>query len=297
VSQISVTAEETGRTCPYCGFPLKQGIAAERCDDCGAIHHEDCWNDGGGCAVVGCGGGHAGDSARTRVMPPMPTSPSRQNPPPPVRPDATRSPAGSSGSDGIRSKIALAAIGGVLAGALIGGGLTYFLNDKSDLQDQLAASQTANEKAQNEQVGSGAKIAALGATVKELRSQNTDLQGQLNVSDAQFAKASAEVQAAAAAAESAATTTTSGSSPSIASGSYIAQLGSFPGRPNAEKRLLRMTSTGIPAQIILGDDYPGLTDGYWVVAVGPTDKATAGAYAADGIAAGVGDAFVNNVEE
>ncbi|MHB8533149.1 MAG: nuclear transport factor 2 family protein, partial [Solirubrobacteraceae bacterium] len=30
---------------------------AERCDTCGALHHEDCWRDGGGCAVLGCRGG------------------------------------------------------------------------------------------------------------------------------------------------------------------------------------------------------------------------------------------------
>lgn len=45
---------DAGRACPYCRFPLKEGLAAERCDSCRSLHHEDCWRDGGGCAVLGC---------------------------------------------------------------------------------------------------------------------------------------------------------------------------------------------------------------------------------------------------
>jgi hypothetical protein len=49
-----VSAAEAGKTCPYCRFPLKAGSAAERCDGCGTVHHEECWRDGNGCAVHGC---------------------------------------------------------------------------------------------------------------------------------------------------------------------------------------------------------------------------------------------------
>ena len=54
MSRVSATAADAGRSCPYCRFPLKQGVAAERCDACNSLHHEDCWRDGGGCAVLGC---------------------------------------------------------------------------------------------------------------------------------------------------------------------------------------------------------------------------------------------------
>ena len=47
-------AQEAGRACPYCRFPLRSGVVAQRCKLCGALHHEDCWSDGGGCAVLGC---------------------------------------------------------------------------------------------------------------------------------------------------------------------------------------------------------------------------------------------------
>jgi hypothetical protein len=54
MTRVIATREDTGRTCPYCRFPLKEGSPAERCDACGSLHHEDCWTDGGGCAVLGC---------------------------------------------------------------------------------------------------------------------------------------------------------------------------------------------------------------------------------------------------
>ncbi len=48
---------ETGRPCPYCRFPLKEGIQIVVCGVCGAPHHADCWNDNRGCAVIACAGG------------------------------------------------------------------------------------------------------------------------------------------------------------------------------------------------------------------------------------------------
>jgi hypothetical protein len=54
MTKVIAIREDTGRTCPYCRFPLKEGSPAERCDACGSLHHEDCWTDGGGCAVLGC---------------------------------------------------------------------------------------------------------------------------------------------------------------------------------------------------------------------------------------------------
>ena len=36
-----VRMEETGKACPYCRFPLKQGTQATECHVCGALHHTD----------------------------------------------------------------------------------------------------------------------------------------------------------------------------------------------------------------------------------------------------------------
>ncbi|MEV4422374.1 RING finger protein [Patulibacter sp. NPDC049589] len=49
------TAADAGRSCPYCRFPLKQGATVVDCPGCQATHHDDCWAEGTGCAVVGCG--------------------------------------------------------------------------------------------------------------------------------------------------------------------------------------------------------------------------------------------------
>jgi hypothetical protein len=52
---MMVSAAGAGRACPYCRFALKEGMLVEQCDSCHALHHEDCWADNRGCAVVGCG--------------------------------------------------------------------------------------------------------------------------------------------------------------------------------------------------------------------------------------------------
>jgi hypothetical protein len=76
----TVSSADTGRPCPYCRFPLKEGIPMTRCSVCGAPHHGDCWADNGGCAVVACAGGPAGAAeAPTAASPAMPLPP----PPPP----------------------------------------------------------------------------------------------------------------------------------------------------------------------------------------------------------------------
>jgi Prokaryotic RING finger family 1 len=51
-----VAANEVGKSCPYCRFPLKAGTSAYICDSCGAMHHSDCWQEGNGCSVFGCAG-------------------------------------------------------------------------------------------------------------------------------------------------------------------------------------------------------------------------------------------------
>src|ERR1700743_1589460 len=71
-----VAPQEVGRTCPYCRFPLKDGVPALRCHLCQAVHHEDCWRDGGGCATYGCPNGPGKN-------PPPPDPSTRVQAPPP----------------------------------------------------------------------------------------------------------------------------------------------------------------------------------------------------------------------
>jgi TM2 domain-containing membrane protein YozV len=41
--------------CPYCGVEVTQGSSAPRfCTSCGTAHHEECWQENGGCTVFGC---------------------------------------------------------------------------------------------------------------------------------------------------------------------------------------------------------------------------------------------------
>jgi len=67
----SATADMAGRSCPYCRFPLKEGGEVEPCPSCKAVHHADCWQENGGCAVNGCGA-TAGQAAATTALPPTP---------------------------------------------------------------------------------------------------------------------------------------------------------------------------------------------------------------------------------
>ncbi len=81
----TVTSADTGRACPYCRFPLKEGIPMMCCGVCSAPHHADCWSDNGGCAVVACAGGPAQGAAQpdapTVVVPP-PSAAAAPAPPP-----------------------------------------------------------------------------------------------------------------------------------------------------------------------------------------------------------------------
>jgi Prokaryotic RING finger family 1 len=56
---------ETGRACPYCRFPLKEGIEIAVCAECTAPHHRECWDENGGCAVVACAGGPSAASTQS----------------------------------------------------------------------------------------------------------------------------------------------------------------------------------------------------------------------------------------
>lgn len=81
------TPADAGRACPYCRFTLKQGAGVVECGGCHAPHHEDCWNDNGGCAVMGCVGAPpaAGSEDATVVHPPAAIQPPGAAAPPPMQ--------------------------------------------------------------------------------------------------------------------------------------------------------------------------------------------------------------------
>jgi hypothetical protein len=90
------TAEEAGRNCPYCRFAVKQGSSVTPCPACHAIHHEECWGDNDGCAIVGCSAAPAQAPSRAPVTAPAPAPPAiappafaaASPPPPPAPPHA-----------------------------------------------------------------------------------------------------------------------------------------------------------------------------------------------------------------
>jgi Prokaryotic RING finger family 1 len=72
MAETIVAANEVGRSCPYCRFPLKAGTSAHQCESCGALHHSDCWQEGAGCSVFGCSGAGTAELALP-VFNPTPT--------------------------------------------------------------------------------------------------------------------------------------------------------------------------------------------------------------------------------
>ena len=60
-------AAHVGKTCPYCQTPLKPHDPVVVCPACRMPHHQDCWEDNGGCTTFGCRTGAV--SAPTEVLP------------------------------------------------------------------------------------------------------------------------------------------------------------------------------------------------------------------------------------
>ena len=77
----AATPADSGKACPYCRFALKSGGGVVDCPSCSATHHDECWGDNGGCAVMGCA---SAPSLAGGV--PAPTATARQPPPPPPPP-------------------------------------------------------------------------------------------------------------------------------------------------------------------------------------------------------------------
>ncbi len=54
---MAEAANLTASSCPYCTSSVTGGGETRPCADCGAVHHEECWTENGGCAVVSCAAG------------------------------------------------------------------------------------------------------------------------------------------------------------------------------------------------------------------------------------------------
>lgn len=91
MTQASSEVGPEKRACPYCASVPQAGAAVVICGVCGALHHHDCWQENGGCAVVACAGGPgtAPDPAPPPspqaglppITPPVPGAPTFQVPP------------------------------------------------------------------------------------------------------------------------------------------------------------------------------------------------------------------------
>jgi len=249
---MNARAEDVGRVCPYCRFPLKADNEVEVCDDCGAVHHTDCWQDGEGCAVVGCGAGLANPAAEpTRVMPPPPLPPpidpkARRTvmppPPPPTgQPVSTPPPAGTdgSGNGGYRAVIILLVLV-ILAMAAVG---AYFLTRDGD---------------------STRIVEGTVASTSESTSTTPEPQPEPPVVEAEptralFSQYHREPGYS-------------------APETYVAQLASFRPyeRQEAADKAEELTGQGISSWILKSDNYnPPFVDGYWVVYAGPTTESRA----------------------
>lgn len=144
MSRVAVGTAEAGRPCPVCRFPLRHDAVAERCDGCGALYHEDCWREAGGCAVEGCAGG------KTAVMPvaapTAPLSPAVASPPPPAPvapfPPAAAPPPPVAPSPN-RGVVLGLLVGLALAGAGLAGYLVASGGDKSPSQRSTVVSTDA----------------------------------------------------------------------------------------------------------------------------------------------------------
>jgi hypothetical protein len=154
--------EQTGRACPYCRFPLKEGVAITVCGVCHAAHHSDCWHDNSGCAVTGCTGGPIPTtaerateaSAAPTVVHPAPSSPPYAQPgvppvPPPWQPQAL-APSGGRGGPGLATAIILLAL--AIGGAAVAIVLSRQDNAKAPLASNANAAQTPGTPTPSEAV-------------------------------------------------------------------------------------------------------------------------------------------------
>ncbi|MGH2958783.1 MAG: hypothetical protein ACRDKE_04215 [Solirubrobacterales bacterium] len=152
MTRITVSSSEMGKSCPYCRFPVKSGTEAERCDACNAIHHTDCWEDGDGCAVLGCENNAAsrGESGAAPAPPTQSPEQARMHPnpvpmgkqlPAAVEPAALHQ---GSSSTSNRLLIGVVAVVGVLVGTVLVLGIVK-LTSGSDTPVQAATTEESSD--------------------------------------------------------------------------------------------------------------------------------------------------------
>ncbi len=121
--------ELTGRVCPYCRFPLKEGVAIEACGSCGAVHHAECWRDNCGCSVTGCVNGPSNTTATHAVATaaaPV-TATAAYTPPPPPPPPPSKPPPAPANKSFPAGPIAV----GAVVVALLGAGVALAISSSS----------------------------------------------------------------------------------------------------------------------------------------------------------------------
>ncbi len=52
----STALVRNGTICSYCQKPIEKSEKSTMCPQCRAPHHQECWQENGGCSVFGCGG-------------------------------------------------------------------------------------------------------------------------------------------------------------------------------------------------------------------------------------------------
>ncbi len=280
--------------CPYCQFPIKDGVEAAVCPECGASHHEDCWSEGEGCAVTGCGGGAEAEVTRVIPQAPPPLAPPRprrvttspdQPPPHQPAPPAPTSPTGSSGS----GRLAAAAAGAV-AGALIAAIAVFLIVGRDDSDNGAQEALSRARKSQQQAEAAQQNSADLNA---QLVTRNQGLKTEIRSQDRTIEQL--QNSASTVTPNTPAAPASTPSTPS-ATGPYIAQISSSRDRSTAEAYAAQLQDQGYPAEVLWSSDYPGLAPGWWVVYAGFFDESTADSYVAQARSLGDGDAFTRNTE-
>lgn len=163
MTRITVSSSEMGKSCPYCHFPMKSGAEAECCDACGAIHHTDCWEDGDGCAVMGCENNAASRGESASPPPPSGKSTPVAAEPVVVQQDST--------STSNRMLIGVVAVVGVLVGTVLVLGIAK-LTSGSDTPVQAASAEESREPdsdASGDSASSSERNRAKRAVISTLR--------------------------------------------------------------------------------------------------------------------------------
>lgn len=242
--QAIASQSEAGKTCPYCRFPLKEGSAIVQCGSCEATHHADCWQENGGCTVVGCVAGSSADTV-TKVSSPLPSDVAM----PPQSPPAIRA----------RHTPWLAIAVLVLAFAIVGTGVAFITsNNKSD-----ATSGETDPPAESSGSADGAEDSAVDPNSIDYGDAVPSDPDSSDFSDTDPADSD---------------DTSSTSSGSAARSDvpeydgYVAQIGSYKRYVGAEASAAQLSESGLSTRILRSSDIEEFKSGYWVVYVGPFDS-------------------------